>query len=248
MSANPVCDASRYDKRLAIVIPYRDRAAHLAALVPHLVTYFQRDKLDRQIAVTLHVVEQTAGAPFNLGRVRNAGFLLARDAADYFCFHDVDYLPIWADYGWSATPARIAWHGLTLGEDPETFFGGVVLFDKAAFERVNGYPNCYWGWGGEDVEMSIRRDLCGLGLERRDGTFQPLPHPHAGFDPRGVPTPAAQCNRALFEQRLPTIAERMRNEGISELHVKVVARNPLRVHGKTLPGSFHYTVDIGAPE
>ena len=79
MTTDPLCDASRYDKRLAIVIAYRDRAADLSVLVPHLVTCFQRDKLDRKIAVTLHVVEQNR----------------------------------------------------RLGEDPETFFGGVVLFEKA---------------------------------------------------------------------------------------------------------------------
>ena len=39
----------RYAKRLAIVVPYRDRAEHLSRFVPHMVTYFQRDKLDRQI-------------------------------------------------------------------------------------------------------------------------------------------------------------------------------------------------------
>jgi len=36
----------RYAKRLAIVVPYRDRAEHLARFVPHMVAYFERDKLD----------------------------------------------------------------------------------------------------------------------------------------------------------------------------------------------------------
>ena len=48
----------RYSKRLAIVVPYRDRAQHLAQFVPHIATYFERDKLDRRIAVTLNIIEQ----------------------------------------------------------------------------------------------------------------------------------------------------------------------------------------------
>ena len=73
MAADP-----RYSKRLAIVVPYRDRAQHLAQFVPHMIMYFERDKLDRQIAVTINIIEQTPGAPFSRGRLGNAGFLLTR--------------------------------------------------------------------------------------------------------------------------------------------------------------------------
>ena len=33
-------------QRLHIVVPYRDRASHLDAFVPHVRAYFARDKLD----------------------------------------------------------------------------------------------------------------------------------------------------------------------------------------------------------
>jgi xylosylprotein 4-beta-galactosyltransferase len=82
----------RYAQRLAIVVPYRDRAEHLARFVPHLVAYFERDKLDREIDVTINIIEQTPGAPFSRGRLGNAGFLLTRDTSDYVRIHDVDYL------------------------------------------------------------------------------------------------------------------------------------------------------------
>jgi hypothetical protein len=41
--------AVQYGKRLAIVVPYRDRADHLKSFVPYVTAYFQRDKLDRHI-------------------------------------------------------------------------------------------------------------------------------------------------------------------------------------------------------
>ena len=93
--------------------------------------------------------------------------------------HDVDYLPMWADYSWTSNPARLIWHGLSMRENWETFFGAVSLLDKSVFTAVNGFPNCYWGWGPEDLEMSNRLRLRGYKLERRDGTFIPLPHKHA---------------------------------------------------------------------
>ena len=86
--------AARYGRRLAIVVPYRDRAEHLSQLLPHFQTYFQRDKLDSFLKVSFHVVEQAGTGPFNLGKVRNCGYMLSRDDSDYTCFHDVDYLPI----------------------------------------------------------------------------------------------------------------------------------------------------------
>jgi len=137
----------RYSKRLTIVVPYRDRAEHLVRFVPHMLAYFERDKLDRQIAVTINIIEQKGDAPFNRGRLANCGFLLTQKVSDYVCIHDVDYLPMWADYSWSQNPARLIWHGLSLGEDHYSFFGAVTLLDNAVFAKVNGFPNCYWGWG-----------------------------------------------------------------------------------------------------
>ena len=243
-----VAIAERYQKRLAIVVPYRDRTEHLRQFVPHLVTYFQRDKLDRHIPISLHVVEQSGNAPFNRGRVRNCGYALVRDSADYVCFHDVDYLPLWADYSWSARPARLAWYGLTLSEDPNFFFGAVVLFDKATFEYVNGYPNVYWGWGCEDLELGCRCTLAGLGFDKRDGTYLSLPHPHAGYTAAGARTEEAQQTHALFQRRRNSLADFMTTDGLSNLKFGLLDKRPILIDGKILPNSFHYVVDIGRPE
>jgi hypothetical protein len=35
-------------------------------------------------------------------------------------------------------------------------FGGVTAFSTADFIGANGYPNVYWGWGGEDDDMYMR--------------------------------------------------------------------------------------------
>jgi hypothetical protein len=237
----------RYDKRLAIIVPYRDRAEHLQKFLPHVATYFARDKLDRQIAVSIHIVEPSGGAPFNRGMVKNCGYKLVKESADYVCFHDVDYLPIWADYAWSAQPARLIWHGLTLQEDWQRFFGGVVLFDNAAFERVNGYPNAYWGWGPEDLELGLRCDLVGLGFERRDGTYMALKHVHAGFSAPGVYTDEARRTLGVWAERRERLGHFMAADGLSALKFTRVRQTRVTLDGKDQPPVFHHLVDLGAP-
>jgi xylosylprotein 4-beta-galactosyltransferase len=245
---NALPTISTYSKSLAIVVPYRDRAEHLCPFISHMLAYFERDKLDRQIPISIHIVEQSGSAPFNVGRVKNCGYMLARDLSDYVCFHDVDYLPIWADYSWSLKPARLAWHGLALHEDWETYFGAVVVFNKPAFERVNGYPNVYWGWGPEDKELGVRCVLTGLGFDRRDGTYRALPHKHAGFAAPGVYTDDAQRNLVLYETRRERIRELIDVDGLRNLKFETIRRVPVKLNDVELPNAFHYLVDIGNPE
>ena len=35
-------------------------------------------------------------------------------------------------------------------------FGGASAMRPAQFRKVNGFSNQYWGWGGEDDDMSKR--------------------------------------------------------------------------------------------
>jgi hypothetical protein len=72
-SSSPTLDPANYARRLAIIVPDRNRAEHLARFLPHMVTYFQRDKLDRAIAYSIHAVEQLGEGPFNRGAPCNAG-------------------------------------------------------------------------------------------------------------------------------------------------------------------------------
>jgi hypothetical protein len=239
---------SAYGRRLAIIVPYRDRSQHLATFVPHIVAYFERDKLDKQIRVSIHIVEQHGRAPFNRGALGNCGFALVRDSADYICIHDVDYLPIWTDYSWSAKPTRLIRYGLTLKEDWDNFFGAVVLFDNAAYERVNGFPNCYWGWGPEDLELGQRCRLTGLGFDARDGTYMALSHKHAGLAAPDVWTPEAQRTHAVYMTRRNDIASFIALDGVSTLKFKLLEKKPLVAGGQLARDSFHYIVDIGAPD
>ena len=37
-----------------------------------------------------------------------------------------------------------------------------MAIGPADFEGMNGYPNTFWGWGGEDDELRLRADASGL--------------------------------------------------------------------------------------
>lgn len=197
---------------LAIVVPYRDRQQHLDVFLPHLCAFFSEDPAARDIPVEIHIVEQEPGAPFNRGMIKNIGFDLTCKASTYTCFHDVDYLPVNADYSPTSGLCGIVWYGAeqllispetgeTLPEDLNTFFGGAVLLGNDCFRAINGYPNDYWGWGWEDAELRARCQGFAFPCERRKGTFRKLPHRHEGYASATQPTAANLLNFHQYSER-----------------------------------------------
>jgi hypothetical protein len=229
-------------KRLSIIVPYRDREEQLQAFLAHMLTYFARDKVDRFTPYRITVVEQNDDRLFNRGKLRNVGFDLTRDSADYFCFHDVDYLPVWADYSYPDAPMRIIWYGadvvpydegdsVEIKHDYNRYFGGVLLFNRSDFLAVNGFSNQYEGWGFEDIDLRLRCVEAGLEVKYRDGTFQPLHHKNDGLDRSLRYTDAALANKERLEKRADKMvfADVMKSDGIAQLSYTVDSRDhPLK--------------------
>jgi len=156
---------------VAVIVPYRDlhpkqnRARHLREFVPHMTAFLER--LRRQGKVTnyhVYIIEQSDdGRKFNRGKLLNIGFDLARKnrrfGHDVFIFHDVDLLP-GDDLGdWYSKFPKIPLHIARVwgrySNNPK-YFGGIVSFSAEDMRKINGYPNTFWGWGGEDDEMQKR--------------------------------------------------------------------------------------------
>jgi len=166
---------------IAIIVPYRDlhseqkRAAHLAQFVPHMIQFLtalqQRTTSKKSISdFHVYIVEQSDdGRKFNRGKLLNIGFDYAKKQRhahhDVFIFHDVDLLPqpglsdAYATF--PKTPYHIARVWDRYSNNPK-YFGGVVSFSSSDFKRINGYPNTFWGWGGEDDELQLRCQNIGL--------------------------------------------------------------------------------------
>ena len=235
-------------KRLNIVVPFRARDAHLQRFVGHLRAYFARDKVAREIPYSVLIIEQESGLPFNRGALKNIGFVLGREHCDYTAFHDVDYLPIWADYTFADTFTAIVWYGAEWRpiipgrpwpctiHDKSSFFGGVVLVPNASFEHVDGYANSYWGWGYEDTDLANRFVAKKITPGRRTGTFHALDHVSEGYDIDAKLTPIASANQQLFISRWSTAGFSISgqrqdhptaNDGLSTLAFEVLQRRSI---------------------
>lgn len=146
---------------LKIFVPYRstdqsERAEQLKVFIPHMEAVLKPHVEKFRI----FVVEQSDdGRKFNRGALLNAGVRLADvKMDDTLCFHDVDLLPmedVAPVYGTSISrPLHIgrAWKRY----DTDTYLGGVLMMTAMDFAIVNGFPNDFWGWGGEDDELRDR--------------------------------------------------------------------------------------------
>ena len=116
-------------------------------------------------------------AKFNLGRLKNIGFQIAnRDNKDrenhYYILSDVDLipsmelLPKYLEY--PKNPIHLANMGTRYNLDGknEYFLGGVLSINSEDFTKSNGYPNNFWGWGGEDDVLSSRLRLKNINIEK----------------------------------------------------------------------------------
>lgn len=113
----------------------------------------------------IYIVEQSDDArKFNRGKLLNIGYRLAAASSHHsvYVFHDVDLLPS-PDLAphYLAKPAggpvHIARVWGRYSGNPK-YIGGAVAFTGEDFGRINGFPNTFWGWGGEDDEMRRRID------------------------------------------------------------------------------------------
>ena len=152
----------------AIIVPFRargpsdPRAAQLIA--------FRAFVEDRFGSGKLYVVSQTPGKKFNRGMLLNVGFLQARAAnpdLTHVIFHDVDLIPS-PDLTYLYERVPDVHRPLHLGKrferyasNPE-YLGGVLSIRVDDFLELNGFPNCFWGWGGEDDEFALRIRTAGM--------------------------------------------------------------------------------------
>jgi hypothetical protein len=167
-----------HDLRLTVVIPIRDREAHLRELLPKLHETLQAQRLNYQVLV----VEQDQGARFNRGKLLNVGVHYAAAKSDYYCLHDVDMIPLEANYLAPSQPFRLVnqlettWRGSSVFADH--YFAGAIAIRKEQIFAANGFSNEYWGWGKEDDDFHFRLLLAGFVcyFDTR-GRYHDLPNP-----------------------------------------------------------------------
>ena len=187
-----------------IVIPYRNREAHLKKFIRHY---------HNMLGVDIYVIEQADDHHFNRGKLANVGFLEFAHKYDYFIFHDVDMyifderyhvmdkkmkkrlhdprrpIVFYGDKGWNEgvdaytsypeCPVIMATHcsQFDFKMPYNAFMGGVTMFSTADFRRFGGFRNDIWSWGNEDDALYLDIVNSGLKIEKRDCWYLCEEHP-----------------------------------------------------------------------
>uniref|UniRef100_H2XNF7 Beta-1,4-galactosyltransferase n=2 Tax=Ciona intestinalis TaxID=7719 RepID=H2XNF7_CIOIN len=185
-----------HDLTVAVIIPIRNRPAHLRLLLGHLIPILQRQLRRFQIFTAYQFGDGT----FNKGRLMNAAFRYLLDATrvedvkfDCFIFHDVDMLTESDLNTYECFPGtnKVKHMSYTVNKFNYTFccgmtVGGVLSFTEEQFIKVNGFSNHFWGWGGEDDDMNARIKENKLEVVRPHlsvGRYTMIPHDRDKLNP-----------------------------------------------------------------
>ncbi|KAI2657050.1 Beta-1,4-galactosyltransferase 1 [Labeo rohita] len=137
---------------------------------------------------------------FNRAKLLNVGYAEALKEYDYNCFvfSDVDLIPmddrnIYKCYN-QPRHLSVSMDKFGFRLPYVQYFGGVSSLSKEQYLKINGFPNNYWGWGGEDDDIFNRVSSKGMSISRPDGMIgrcrmirherdkQNDPNPQRGLD------------------------------------------------------------------
>ena len=137
-----------------IIIPYRNRKEHLDLFIKDVIPLFETYLKPFKLVV----IEQEDGTLFNRGMLLNIGFNEYKDRADNFYNHDVDVYPNEKCVKEYYTHDNYKCDNEFVGiyTPPCNTLGTVIKFHKSLFNKINGYPNNFWGWGSEDKALQNR--------------------------------------------------------------------------------------------
>ena len=170
------------DTQIAIIVPYRnnkfqDRESQLNQFTDYYHNYIDN--------VDIYIIEQSEdGKKFNRGCLLNCGFDIANKVKKYdmYIFHDVDLISpaeLKNIYTYSSEkPIHIA--SLWTAYKQLNYCGGITSFSADSYKKINGYPNNFYGWGGEDDAIYYRMIICKMILYRLNSKnnikIQEMPH------------------------------------------------------------------------
>ncbi|KAK5864280.1 hypothetical protein PBY51_015536 [Eleginops maclovinus] len=222
-------------QKVAIIIPFRNREEHLKYWLYYLHPILQRQQLDYGV----YVINQDGDATFNRAKLLNVGYTEALKEYDYDCFvfSDVDLIPMddRNTYRCFSQPRHLSVSmdkfGFRLPYNQ--YFGGVSSMSKDQFLKINGFPNNYWGWGGEDDDIFNRLSSKGMSISRPSGDIGKCRMIRHERDKKNEPNPQ-RFNRIAHTR------ETMSSDGISSLSYSLVKTEKLDLYTRI-------TVDVGRP-
>ncbi|NWS84882.1 B4GT3 galactosyltransferase, partial [Toxostoma redivivum] len=118
-------------------------------------------------------VSQAGNSTFNRAKLLNVGVKEALKDEDWDCLflHDVDLIPendhnLYTCDPWNPKHVSVAMNKFGYSLPYPQYFGGVSALTPDQYMKINGFPNEYWGWGGEDDDIATRVRLAGMKISR----------------------------------------------------------------------------------
>lgn len=225
------CEA-RY--KSAIIIPFRNRDLHLQYLLYYLHPFLQR----QQLQYTIFIIHQAGNGTFNRAKLLNIGIKEAMKEEDWDCLilHDVDLIPE-NDYNFYVCDLNYPKHISSAIDKLDyslpywSYFGGVSALTPEQYMKINGFPNTYWGWGGEDDDISTRIKLAGMSITRTPpdlGRYKMAMHDRDNGN---------EENRKRYDM-LRLTRQTWTKEGMNSVEFKIISKKETRLF-------TNITVDIG---
>ncbi|XP_063434377.1 beta-1,4-galactosyltransferase 7-like [Mytilus trossulus] len=211
--------------KLAILVPFRDRLEELLEFAPYIHRYLNHQKIRHDI----YVINQIDEYRFNRASLINVGFLESNTNCDYIAMHDVDLVPVTDGLPYTYPvegPVHVASPELHPIYHYKKFVGGILLFNRFHFIKINGMSNRYWGWGREDDELYVRIKKAGLNVTRPQGIttgYKTFKHIHNKIKrPRD--------NKRYFNQTILT-GRLDKETGVTNVRYKIDSKTKMVIEG-----------------
>ena len=158
----------KYDKTIALITVYKNNKDNTRLIQKRYFLYMMNKLLKQICNYDIIVVEQDENYPFNIGKLKNIGFdYLNKNSSkkyDNYIFSDIDTIPNTdlIDYFFKITDSlnALGTYGTRYTEmdlkNNIPFVGALISCTKEFFEEINGYPNNFYGWQGEDTNLLLR--------------------------------------------------------------------------------------------
>jgi len=266
---------------VAVIVPFRDREVHLVKFKQYWRWFAEKGYSPHKVTQwEIYVAEQFDAESFNRGWNFNVGLALASaqtaaspDIAtsmgvgfDCAVIQDIDYLPEeGVDYSKCDVPTQLSaeidryeWKTPYLQSA-----GGIVSMRLEHWQKINGFSNDYFGWGGEDDELHHRLRLtnllygdcypfCSKSDPRQGKTGISIKRPpkgagrfsgkymHSVNHTKRVTDSSAYNRNIKLLQQIEHNSARWKSDGLSNLAFRVVDYEVDRTDTKELGITYHH--------
>jgi len=124
--------------------------------------------MSQNVTYQIFLIEPQKDITFNRGLLFNIGYKEALKFMSFDCFvlHDVDLLPERLENNYLCDENYPVQMSISISiykyleKAPKYFLhectGGVTSYSRKIFQKINGYSNRFFGWGGEDDDLRNR--------------------------------------------------------------------------------------------